>query len=99
MKRYYYAMATPRGNTTAYGGDMLCRFTNTKLRDAWIEEMNWTEELNQCAREAVTRDDARYWFPRAFAPNSYDYGCWNAPDCEGASYWSGSPTGGIYATV
>lgn len=107
MTRYYYAMSTPYGCTIYSGCDELYRFTDAKTRNAWVRDAwNGIDYVDQCKRDAVTRKEARRWFPRAFAPDVQtfphvdpcgDY--WDTPDGDGACAWSGSPTGGEYAYI
>lgn len=103
--RCFYAMECPRGCTTASKGDRLRRFATSAARAAWISEaFESADYVDQCKRDEVTREEARRWFPRAFAATAEtfprvdvrgDY--WDEMDAEDGAAWSGAPTGGIYS--
>lgn len=102
---HYYAMHCPRGITTASRGDRLCRFTSKDECDRWVRQ-DVPSDLTSFRRDWVSRDNARRWFPDAFRKDtpqsihdpfvgSGDY--WDDdPDKDGALWWSGEPTGGVY---
>ena len=107
VRRWWYAMACPYGAATASKGDSLCRFATRAARDAWVREAFRRDGYaDRCKRDEVTRAEARRWFPEAFRPDSEtfqptwggDY--WDRLDdhADGA-YWTGAPTGGVYANI
>lgn len=107
MTRYYYAQECPRGIDTASKGDTLIRFTSAALRDAWCAADN----AGGCygfKRDVLSRASARRWYPAAFAANApqnihevnwmhEDY--WDYSELDDGERWSGSPSGGVYATI
>lgn len=103
MTRYYYAQDCPRGCSTAYPGDALCRFETKAARDEWVRSAP-VHHIDHMRRVWLDRSDARRWYPAAFSadaavfpPARHDADYWdNEPDPDGAIWWSGSPTGGPY---
>lgn len=101
----FYAQITPYGARTASPADRLVRFESAARRDAWVlAACGSADEADRARRDAITREEARRWYPEAFRAGAGafpparvgdDY--WDDADDDGAQEWTGSPTGGIYS--
>lgn len=90
----YYAIYRPYGKSTYSSGDTLYRFETKAERDDKVRNEPWDGSNYHWI--AVTKDEARRWFPRAFA--NLD---WFNSDVHtevwDSNMWCAAPTGGEYA--
>ena len=84
--RNYYAMLCPYGITTASRKDTLLRFETEEERDLWVC-------LDERKRDALTRDQAKHYYPSAFTTGAL----WVGSAKLGALLYNGEPTGGVYS--
>ena len=85
----FYAIYHPYGTRTMSIGDALFRFATREERDRKVESFDGSDYH----WSSVTRDEARRWFPRAFADlenRDLLFERWEY------SQWTGRPTGGGY---
>lgn len=87
MARTFYAMLCPYGIRTASISDSLVRFSSEAERELWVS-------LEPRKREAITREQAKHYFPQAFKRGA----AWEASSFEGVVVYAHGPTGGIYKT-
>ena len=93
----FYAMYCPYGVNTMSRSDRLLRFATKVERDDWCEgvfgEMHGYRSTYN--REAVNREQARFWFPTAFGATSAS-DLWQKSFDGIGETWTGAPTGGGY---
>lgn len=106
MTRHYYAIYHPYGISMSSAGDTLYRYRSASERDASVDDHNLADAgaHGRLCMRAVTRSEARYFFPEAFRDaewfgwgSDFDAPQWRSMD--DGDEWTGWATGGVYAHI